>query len=241
MRLIEITTHQGANDEMDVFMMNDATILRNITVQGHGGFMMVLDPEGQILTKSPYVQTGSSFSKSKGNQKIFGGGMFVDAYAGNLPMYIPTTIDPVGEGDASDIESGKTNAYELWVQSEEGTGLFLREPQLPAPFYIEGRRYQVNAISRYSRANGWCKIHLDPTSNDGAGFNEAEFTDRPGQISRTVYIQTAGNRSMLGNDFTQINDLGYGMVANNGAFSEMVSMFTYYCHASYYSKNGAES
>ena len=228
------------NDEMDVFMMNDATILRNITVQGHGGFLLVLDPEGQILTKSPYVQTGSSFSKSKGNQKIFGGGMFVDAYAGNLPMYIPTTIDPVGEGDASDIESGKTNAYELWVQSEEGTGLFLREPQLPAPFYIEGRRYQVNAISRYSRANGWCKIHLDPTSNDGAGFNEAEFTERPGQISRTVYIQTAGNRSMLGNDFTQINDLGYGLVTNNGAFSEMVSMFTYYCHAAYYAKNGSE-
>ena len=44
----------------------------------------------------------------------------------------------------------------------------------------------------------------------------------------------------LGNDFTQINDLGYGMVACNGALSEMVSMFTYYCHASYYSKNGAE-
>ena len=228
------------NDEMDVFMMNDATILRNMTVQGHGGFLLVLDPEGQILTKSPYVQTGSSFSKSKGNQKIFGGGMFVDAYAGNLPMYVPTEIDPVGESNPSDIESGKTNAYELWVRSEEGTGLFLREPELPAPFYIEGRRYQVNAISRYSRSNGWCKIHLDPTSNDGNGFDETEFTENPGQISRTVYIQTAGNRSMLGNDFTQINDLGYGLVTNNGAFSEMVSMFTYYCHAAYYAKNGSE-
>ena len=55
-----------------------------------------------------------------------------------------------------------------------------------------------------------------------------------------ITLQTAGNRSILGNDFTQINDLGYGMVACNGALSEMVSMFTYYCHASYYSKNGAE-
>ena len=227
------------NDEMDVFMMNDATILRNMTVQGHGGFLLVLDPEGQILTKSPYVQTGSSFSKSI-NKKIFGGGMFVDAYAGNLPMYIPTTIDPIGEGNPGDLESGKTNAFELWVRSEEGTGLFLREPQLPAPFYIEGRRYQVNAISRYSRSNGWCKIHLDPTSNDGDGFVESQFSERPGDISRTVYIQTAGNRSMLGNDFTQINDLGYGLVTNNGAFSEMVSMFTYYCHAAYYAKNGSE-
>ena len=228
------------NDEMDVFMMNDATILRNLTVQGHGGFLLVLDPEGQILTKSPYIQTGSSFSKSLGNQKIFGGGMFVDAYTGNLPMYVPTTIDPVGEGNPGDIESGKTNNFELWVRSEEGTGLFIRKPELPAPFYIEGRRFQVNAISRYSQSNGWCKIHLDPSSNDGDGFDEAQFEENVGQISRTVYLQTAGNRSMLGNDFTQINDLGYGLVTNNGAFSEMVSMFTYYCQAAYYAKNGSE-
>ena len=52
------------NDEMDVFLMDDATIVRNVTVQGHGGFMCVLDPDGQVLTKSPYIQTGSSFSIS---------------------------------------------------------------------------------------------------------------------------------------------------------------------------------
>ena len=227
------------NDEMDVFMMNDATILRNMTVQGHGGFLLILDPEGQILTKSPYVQTGSSFSKSI-NKKIFGGGMFVDAYTGNLPMYVPDTIDPVGEGNPADIESGKTNKNEIWVRSEEGTGLFIRQPELPAPFYIEGRRFQVNAISRYSQANGWCKLHLDPNSNDGDGYDETQFEENVGQISRTIFLQTAGNRSMLGNDFTQINDLGYGLVTNNGAFSEMVSMFTYYCQAAYYAKNGSE-
>ena len=55
-----------------------------------------------------------------------------------------------------------------------------------------------------------------------------------------ITLQTAGNRSMLGNDFTQINDLGYGLVAVNGGISEMVSMFTYYCYTSYYSKNGSQ-
>ena len=44
-----------------------------------------------------------------------------------------------------------------------------------------------------------------------------------------ITVQTAGNRSMLGNDFTQVNDLGYGLVVTNGALSEMVSQFTYYC------------
>jgi len=222
------------NDEMDVFLMNDATILRNMTVQGHGGFLCVLDPAGQILTKSPYVQTGSSFSKSI-NSKIFAGGMFVDAYVGNLPASVPTTID-VGNGS----ESGKINNLTLWVRSEEGQGLFIRPPELPCPFYLEGRRFQVNAISDYDQGNGWCKIYLDPGSNDGNGFDETLFEERPGDIARDLYLQTAGNRSMLGNDFTQINDLGYALVTTNGAFSEMVSMFTYYCQAAYYAANGSE-
>ena len=59
--------------------MNDATILRNITMQGHGGFMQVLDPTGQVLTKSPYTQTASSFSQSI-NKQAFRGGMFVDGF-----------------------------------------------------------------------------------------------------------------------------------------------------------------
>ena len=224
------------NDELDVFLMNDATRIQNMTVQGHGGFMAVLDPEGQILTKSPYIQVGSSFSKSI-NKKHFAGGMFVDAYVGNLPAYVPTTIDP--EGDGSSI-SGKVNNFEIWVRSEEGQGLFNRPPELPCPFYIEGRRFQVNAISDYDSGNGWCKLYLDKNSNKGDGYDESQFEENPGNIARTLYLQTAGNRSILGNDFTQINDLGYALVTNNGAFSEMVSMFTYYCQAAYYAKNGSE-
>ena len=292
------------NDEMDVFLMNDATILRNLTCQGHGGFLCVLDPDGQILTKSPYIQTGSSFSKSI-NKKIFGGGMFVDAYAGNLPVYIPETLQ-VAEGQPA--VPGKIDNFTLWIQSEPGQGLFIREPQLPCPFYVEGRRYQVNAISDYSQGKGWCKIYLDTNSNNGVGYDENDFNERvitlssahspalgeqvtqansgtfatvseikpngdlvlsnivgtltsnpadtlsgsitgnynaypsviQGLKERPIYLQTAGNRSMLGNDFTQINDLGYGLVTNNGAFSEMVSMFTYYCQAAYYAKNGSE-
>jgi len=49
-----------------------------------------------------------------------------------------------------------------------------------------------------------------------------------------------GNRSMLANDFTQINDMGYGAVGHNGGLIELVSMFTYYCYTSYYSINGAQ-
>ena len=207
-------------DEPDVFLLGDTTIIRNVTCRGHGGFMCVLDPTGQILTKSPYTQTASSFSRSL-NKQVFSGGMFVDAFVGNLPITITN--------DARNTE------YKLYVSSNAGEGLFIRIPELPCPFYRDGIRYQVNAVSNYDQSLGTAIIYLDKTSGNGAGFTEVV----PAQ-GVDIFLQTAGNRSLLANDFTQVNDLGYGLVVTNGAFSEQVSMFTYYCHVAYYSKNGAE-
>lgn len=236
------------NDQMDVFLMDDATIVRNVTVQGHGGFMCVLDPEGQVLTKSPYIQTATSFSQSL-NKKAFRGGMYVDAYTGNIPMRI---LANSGSSTAVGISGGAVtlDAFTIAVESldvaGEPQGLKLRLPQLPAPFYFEGIRYQINAISNYDSGTGKAVLYLDPKSNFTNGYNKVG-TDSPGDVNHDVndviqdiYLQTAGNRSILGNDFTQINDLGYGLVTNNGAFSEMVSMFTYYTHAAYYAANGSE-
>ena len=211
------------NDQMDMFLMSDATIIRNVTCQGHGGFMCVLDPEGQVLTKSPYIQTASSFSKSI-NAKTFSGGMYVDAFCGNIPARITNKVSP----------------FILDLASDTGEGLFIRPPLLPCPFYIEGRRYQVNAISNYDSGAGTVRIFLDSDSNLGTGYDEDQFDEDTGVVERPLFLQTAGNRSILGNDYTNINDLGYALVTNNGAFSEMVSMFTYYCHAAYYANNGSE-
>jgi len=232
-------------DGVDVFLMDDATIIRNVTVQGHGGFMCVLDPEGQILTKSPYIQTASCFSRSR-NSKAFTGGMFVDAFCGNIPMRIQAN-----SGNYTDSSSTVAlDAFTLYVESQdvagEDQGLKLRLPELPAPFYFEGIRYQVNAISNYDSATGRAVIYLDPNSGNGVGWNKVGADDigDPGHgdedVIQDIFLQTAGNRSILGNDFTQINDLGYGLVTTNGAFSEMVSMFTYYCQAAYYANNGSE-
>ena len=233
------------NDEMDVFLMDDATIIRNVTVQGHGGFMCVLDPEGQILTKSPYIQTASSFSRSE-NKKAFRGGMYVDAFAGNIPMRVQQSSGSYTDANGSI----GLNALTLYVESQDvggqAHGLKLRLPELPAPFYYKGQRYQVNAISNYDSALGRAVIYLDPGSNSGNGWNFVGADDigdvghDQDDVIQDIFLQSAGNRSILGNDFTQINDLAYGLVTNNGAFSEMVSMFTYYCHVAYYAANGSE-
>ena len=147
------------NIDMDVFLMNDATMLRNVTVQGHGGFMLVLDPEGQVLTKSPYIQTGSSFSQSL-NKQAFRGGLFVDAFVGNSAVQVTEKVDG--------------SAFRLAIKSlgspTEPQGLFVRRPETPSAFYIDGRRFQVNAVANYDKANGTAELILDPSSNNGNGF-----------------------------------------------------------------------
>jgi len=69
-----------------------------------------------------------------------------------------------------------------------------------------------------------------------AGFNVTAGHPLPSELT----LITAGNRSMLANDFTQMNDLGYGIFCTNGGLVENVSMFTYYCYSAYYALNGAQ-
>lgn len=80
---LDPTSESKNNKLIDAFLCNDQTRISNLTFQGHGGFAMVLDPEGQIKTKSPYGQVCSSFSQSN-NRKRFAGGQFVDGFTGRL-------------------------------------------------------------------------------------------------------------------------------------------------------------
>ena len=45
---------------------------------------------------------------------------------------------------------------------------------------------------------------------------------------------------MLANDFTQVNDLGYGILCTNAGLTEQVSTFTYYCYTGYWALNGGQ-
>lgn len=282
------------NDEMDVFLANDACRWQAITCQGHGGFMLVLDPTGQVLAKSPYAQECASFSRSTGRQ-TFAGGKFVDGFAGNLQFLHETTV------------TGTSNTR-LTVSGLD------RFPNLPASFLVDDSVYRINYVRDfvYNPAGSTATFVLDETtpfprtagaqvctiSNGdpaiitkedhrlqagatvkftvsgggslpagivagqeyyvtGAGItnNTFQITDTFGSImpvattsagsgtfsyQRIYELLMPGNRSMLSNDFTQINDLGYGLVAQNGGLIEAVSMFTYYCHISYYSVNGGQ-
>jgi hypothetical protein len=293
----DVNSTPRLNEQMDVFLMNDAGILRAISVHNHGGFMCVLDPEGQIRTKSPYIQNCSSFSSSI-NAKQFAGGIYADGFSGNLQ---------VNPSDASSYFTGTTTIIV--------TGLDYREPQTPTSFYVKGNRYEVDYVTT-TTTPGTITLHLNtrnaggiafPNStiaiNDGIGYSYAPLVifDQPitnggypaqgtanlsggiltsvtitnpgsgytgtvqvkfiggnpitpagtytipsqnikigfvGILPSSIELGTAGNKSILSADFTQINDLGYGYVGVNNAFMECVSDFSYYAQVSYYSKNG---
>ena len=143
------------NDQMDVFLMNDATILRAVTIQGGGGFGLVLDPEGQILAKSPYAQEGAVFSKSTGRH-TFSGGMFVDGFAGNIKFRI----------------TNKISTTRLEVDQLK------RFPQLPASFIVQDTVYRINYVRdfEYGTSGSTATFVLDevtPWPFDVFTYNES--------------------------------------------------------------------
>lgn len=299
--IVDVISNSGAvnypkdNGDLDMFLCNDAVILRAMTFQGQGGFSMVLDPEGQILAKSPYCQESACFSRSI-NAKTFAGGMFVDGFTGNQKFV---------------IDSKDSNTF-LRV-----SGL-LRPPNTPCSFIVSGEIYRVNYIRGYTFGTGaatattggfsTAQFVLDdltpyiPTvgsiactfstpnittvsahelqpgaivkfSSTGtlptglvanqeyyvllAGFTLTQFriSALAGSATAVTFVGAGsgthsfirvfevlmpGNRSMLSNDFTQVVDLGYGLVVTNGGLTEAVSVFTYYCQISYYSLNGGQ-
>ena len=299
--IVDVISNSGTvnypkdNGDMDMFLCNDAVILRAMTFQGQGGFAMVLDPEGQILAKSPYCQESASFSRSI-NAKAFSGGMFVDGFAGNQKFV---------------IDSKDSNIF-LRV-----SGL-LRPPNTPCSFIVSGEIYRINYIRGYTFGTGaatattggfsTAQFILDELTpyTPAAGSRACTFSTptittasvhelQPGAIVkfsstgtlptgiaanqeyyvllsgftltqfrvaavagsttavtfvgagsgthsfiRVFEVLMPGNRSMLSNDFTQVCDLGYGLITTNGGLAEAVSMFTYYCQISYYSLNGGQ-
>lgn len=183
---LDINSTPKNNKEMDVFLCNDAVRINNLSFQGHGGFIMVLDPEGQILTKSPYGQVCSSFSQSI-NRKRFAGGQYIDGFAGRLRGTITAVAD-----------NGRT----LTVTGSVNSGLDVRAPQPPCAFYVSGTRYQINDIVSYDANSRTVVMTMDTATpwNGGFVFNESKCNRDVGLI-----IQAVGYDLVTGSNFQAVN------------------------------------
>jgi hypothetical protein len=178
------------NQEMDVFLANDAVRWQAISAIGHGGFMGVLDPEGQILSRSPYFQECASFSRSKDRQ-VFAGGMFVDGFAGNLQFTITAVNNP-----------GASTRLSV-------TGLD-RFPELPCSFIVFDTVYRVNYIRDfvYNKNGSSATFILDETTPwpyDVFTYNSAICSRDVGYI-----VDGLGYDLVLGTNYnTRISGLTY--------------------------------
>lgn len=166
------------NNELDVFLCNDAVVIGTVTGQGHGGFMMVLDPTGQILAKSPYAQECASFSRST-NSQIFAGGQFVDGFAGNLQFKI----------------ANKISNTRLEVEGLD------RMPNLPCSFIYLDTVYRINYVRDYTfnPAGSTATFILDettPWTYDLFAYNEAACSRDVGLI-----IDGVGYEMVLGTNY----------------------------------------
>ena len=216
----DINSTPKNNRDIDVFLCGNAVRVNNVTGEGHGGFMMVLDPEGQIKSKSPYGQVATSFSRSK-NTQVFAGGQFVDGFAGRL---------------FGQITFASVDGFTLTVSGGINSGLDVRAPQTPCAFFVRGGRYQVNTVSNYAQT-------FDVNGNVIGGVVQLNLGAQTPWLQGTgqnINIEMAGNKSMLANDFAMINDLGYAILATNGGITEQVSTFTYYCWTAFWALNGGQ-
>jgi len=91
------------------------------------------------------------------------------------------------------------------------------------------------AINSYSNYSDWTTIN-----NNLGNLQTNVLTYLNGGAGLGINIEMGGNKSMLANDFTQVNDLGYGILCTNAGLTEQVSTFTYYCHTGYWALNGAQ-
>jgi len=166
---LDINSVAKNNKDIDVLLCNDATRISNMTFQGHGGFAMVLDPEGQIKTKSPYGQVCTSFTQSI-NAKSFRGGQFVDGFAGRLFGTITNIVD-----------SGIT----ITVTGSVNSGLDIRPPQVPCVFYVQGNRYQVNDIVSYDPTTYTVVLTLDVSTpfNPATIYTSGIFATEVGALT----------------------------------------------------------
>ena len=169
------------NKELDVFLVNDAVRIKLITAQGHGGFMMVLDPTGQIKTKSPYCQESASFSGSLGSAKRFAGGQFIDGFAGRL---FGTVTNITNDGRTVTV-TGSTNS-----------GLNLRPPQVPCAFYVAGVRQQINDVLTWDpTGNGSVTLTLD--NSTPFNLSNAYNTNTSLFVNRLGYVVESANLDMV--------------------------------------------
>ena len=206
---LDINSTPKNNRDIDVFLVNDATRIRMITAQGHGGFMMVLDPEGQIKTKSPYCQESASFARSI-NRQFFAGGQLIDGFTGRL---------------FGTITSVSVNGRTITVVGATNSGLDVRPPGTPTAFYIQGFRYQVDDIVSHNPATATVVMTLnsDTPFLPTASYSNSTLNANIGNIIEALnYDMVINSKAVMTGSSISGTTLTVGTLSSGTIFAGML-------------------
>jgi hypothetical protein len=198
------------NNDIDVFLLNDSSVIKNLTVDRYNAFAAVLDPAGNIVNSLPEISNCILISASS-NEHNIRGGAFVDGYAGRLRGTV-----------ASVTNSGKTIAL------TGGYGLQSREPHVPSSFFEGGVEYKVIGITAYTPSSGNTTITLDPA------------TPYSGSVGTVITLEAAGYTGIQVTNTTIKSDLGYGVLATNTGSADLENVKTEFCHVGFYTLYGGQ-
>jgi hypothetical protein len=161
-----------------------------------------------------------------------------------LPISIPQNCAVVGE-ELRSTTVAPAAGYETSNMFYVRNGSGLRNMSLVG---LNGELGDLNEfLTRRPTAGAY--VSLDPgTGSDDTSvwiqtrspYVQNVSTSGSGCIGMKIdgALHNGGNRSIVANDFTQVLSDGIGYWADNLGRSELVSVFTYYCHIGYLSTNG---
>ena len=165
-------------------------------------------------------------------------------YEEQLPVSIPINCALVGE-ELRSTSVSPAQGYELSNMFYVRNGSGLRNMTLTGLNGVLGEPNEY--LTRRPTAGAY--VSLDP----GTGPNDTSVwitnrspyvqnvsTSGTGCVGMKIdgLLHNGGNKSIVANDFTQVLSDGIGYWAKDLGRSELVSVFTYYCHIGYLAENG---
>lgn len=167
-------------------------------------------------------------------------------YREELPISVPADVALVGH----ELRSTRIMPAEGYATSNM---FYVRNGCGIRNMTLEGLTGGLSAVNEYgtSRPTGGAFVSLDP----GTGPDDQTVWI----INKSTYVQNVttigtgcvglkidgnlhdgGNKSVVANDFTQVLSDGIGVWCTNLGLTELVSVFTYYCHIGYLSEIGGK-
>jgi hypothetical protein len=160
-------------------------------------------------------------------------------YSETLPIVIPENVAVVGDELRSTVVQ-PTTGFTTTDMFRMSNGSTLKNMTLQG---LSGTLGTAN-IYGTKRPSAGAFVSLNPTSPilTKSPYVQNVTTIGTGCIGMKVdgALHTTGNKSIVANDFTQVISDGIGMWITNGGRSELVSVFTYYCHIGYLAEAGGK-